>query len=151
MRKKWVGVALFTMYAVLIFFFSAQDGLQSKAVSQEVLQVLETHFTIPQSLHLAGYSLPLDTHFLLRKLAHCTEYCILYLVFHTTLYLCGFHHTKTHTVTLVGCILFAITDEFHQAFVPGRSACISDICIDTLGAMIGYVLCKRWMRRSRAY
>ena len=36
--------------------------------------------------------------------------------------------------------LYAITDEIHQIFVPGRSAQFRDILIDTLGASFGYLL-----------
>jgi VanZ family protein len=34
-------------------------------------------------------------------------------------------------------ILYAASDEFHQSFVPGRSARILDIGIDGLGALLG--------------
>ena len=36
--------------------------------------------------------------------------------------------------------LYAITDEIHQIFVPGRSAQFRDILIDTLGASFGCLL-----------
>ena len=34
-------------------------------------------------------------------------------------------------------ILFASSDEFHQSFVPGRGAGLTDVGIDALGAGIG--------------
>ena len=34
-------------------------------------------------------------------------------------------------------LLFAISDEYHQSFVPGRSAWLVDILIDGLGSLIG--------------
>jgi len=37
-------------------------------------------------------------------------------------------------------MLYAITDEFHQYFVPGRSAEIRDVLIDSSGAFIGILL-----------
>lgn len=33
-------------------------------------------------------------------------------------------------------ILYALSDEWHQSFVKGRSASISDVLIDTTGAVI---------------
>jgi hypothetical protein len=33
--------------------------------------------------------------------------------------------------------LYGASDEFHQAFVPGRKAMVADVLIDALGAMIG--------------
>lgn len=34
-------------------------------------------------------------------------------------------------------IVYAITDEFHQSFVPGRSPRLTDVGIDALGALLG--------------
>jgi VanZ family protein len=41
------------------------------------------------------------------------------------------------TVTFIFCVLLAILDEIHQIFVPGRSAEVRDVLIDTLGACFG--------------
>lgn len=48
-------------------------------------------------------------------------------------------------LTAVGLtILFAISDEFHQGFVPGRTPSLLDIGSDTLGALFVAAL---WPRR----
>jgi VanZ family protein len=36
--------------------------------------------------------------------------------------------------------LFSLTDEYHQSFVPGRTASIKDCGLDTFGALLGMVL-----------
>ncbi len=36
--------------------------------------------------------------------------------------------------------LYAVTDEFHQRFTPGRGPSIADVGIDTLGATIGLLI-----------
>lgn len=40
-------------------------------------------------------------------------------------------------LALVGCGLYALSDEFHQSFVPGRNAAWMDVGIDLMGASIG--------------
>lgn len=35
------------------------------------------------------------------------------------------------------CILYAVTDEFHQSFVPGRSPRVMDVGIDAVGTLLG--------------
>ena len=35
------------------------------------------------------------------------------------------------------CFIYAITDEFHQSFVPGRAPEVRDVLIDTLGSSVG--------------
>ena len=37
-------------------------------------------------------------------------------------------------------ILYAITDEIHQSFVPGRTALLSDVVIDSIGAGAGLLI-----------
>ena len=34
------------------------------------------------------------------------------------------------------CLLYGVTDEYHQSFIPGRSPDIFDVVADTVGAMI---------------
>jgi VanZ family protein len=41
---------------------------------------------------------------------------------------------------------YAATDEFHQRFVPGRSAQLSDLLADAVGVMVGTGLCWAWGR-----
>jgi VanZ family protein len=43
-------------------------------------------------------------------------------------------------------VLYSATDEFHQSFVPGRHAAVTDVIVfDNLGAMIALVLHSRGM------
>jgi VanZ family protein len=43
---------------------------------------------------------------------------------------------KIFFTSLVVTCLYAITDEYHQAFVPGRHASAKDVTIDTVGAWV---------------
>ena len=56
--------------------------------------------------------------------------------------------------TAVGATaVYAATDEFHQLFVAGRSGRISDVCIDSAGALAGvvvFVLLAKFVKYVRA-
>ena len=43
--------------------------------------------------------------------------------------------------------LYALSDEFHQAFVPGRTPDPLDLLCDGLGALVGLALWRWWRRR----
>ena len=43
-------------------------------------------------------------------------------------------------------LLYAVLDEFHQWFVPGRTAAITDCLIDVSGAAAGQGLLAAWSR-----
>jgi VanZ family protein len=34
------------------------------------------------------------------------------------------------------CLIYGLSDEFHQSFIPGRSPSLADIVADTLGAVV---------------
>jgi VanZ family protein len=68
----------------------------------------------------------------LRKLAHTTEYAILgALLVRAT--------GRTGIAFALG-VLYAITDEFHQVFVPGRHGAPVDVVIDAVGVAVGIAL-----------
>ena len=47
---------------------------------------------------------------------------------------------KTIIYTIIFCIIYAITDEIHQLFVPDRSGEILDVIIDTTGAILSLII-----------
>lgn len=47
---------------------------------------------------------------------------------------------KDYALCLFYSFLYALTDELHQRFVPGRSGELRDVFIDTSGAFTGLVL-----------
>ena len=44
-------------------------------------------------------------------------------------------------------VLYALSDEFHQAFVPGRTPDPLDLLCDGLGALAGLAVWRWWPRR----
>ncbi|MCM1985297.1 VanZ family protein [Lyngbya confervoides BDU141951] len=50
-------------------------------------------------------------------------------------------------MALAGSILYAISDEFHQSFVPGRTAQGLDVLIDSFGASTVVLLLYTWARK----
>ena len=40
-------------------------------------------------------------------------------------------------IGIIGCLLYASSDEFHQIFVSGRTASVKDVLIDTCGSIVG--------------
>jgi VanZ family protein len=74
-----------------------------------------------------------------RKIAHITEYGILaFLIWRAILHSIKVNLSKTYALSGAVSLLYAISDEIHQSFVPTRHASIYDILIDGLG--IGLML-----------
>jgi VanZ family protein len=49
---------------------------------------------------------------------------------------------------LLGVLLFAAVDEWHQRFIPGRSADVLDLVADLAGATLGVAAAARFLRRG---
>lgn len=69
---------------------------------------------------------------------HVIEYFILgFLLFHAFKENRRRSLEKAFTLAILAAFIYAITDEIHQYFVPGRMADIRDLTADYIGAMIG--------------
>lgn len=84
-------------------------------------------------------------HHAIRKCCHLTEYAIL-----ATLLWRAVRKPvrrdprpwswREATIAIIIVFLYASTDEFHQMFVPTRTPMVSDVFIDTSGAVIGMIV-----------
>jgi VanZ family protein len=87
--------------------------------------------------------------FLAKKLAHFLIYAVLYILLFrafATLQWVGQVTHSSHLFPMLIAILYAISDEVHQAFVPSRDGAIRDVCIDSFGVFAGYLVI-RWRAR----
>ena len=75
--------------------------------------------------------------YVLRKLAHMTEYAILALLV--------LRATGSYGLALSLAVAYAVSDEIHQTFVRGRHGSPVDVAIDSVGIVIALAL-RRWTR-----
>ena len=90
-------------------------------------------------------------HFLVRKTGHFTEYAILALLaaraFLTST--SGLLRQRWFWISLLLVIAYALSDEFHQSFVPSRTASIYDSMIDSAGGLTALILLARRKHKRR--
>ncbi|MTD43399.1 VanZ family protein [Conexibacter sp. W3-3-2] len=108
----------------LIFFLSAQEDLSSGLGTADLI---------------------------LRKLAHMTEYGLLFL-----LWLRALGRPWRPGAAALVTVLYAASDEWHQSFVTGRHGTPVDVLIDATGVLLawlawrGGLLAAVWRRVRRA-
>lgn len=123
-----------------IFSFSAQPAVESDKVSGSVAyQVVEAfdrifHIGLPEE-EMERYAQNIN--YPVRKAAHMTEYAILGLLSFSCLAGYRKRDGRTFFLALGIAACYAVTDEVHQLYVPGRAGRFSDVCIDTAGAALG--------------
>ena len=89
-------------------------------------------------------------HVVVRKCAHVAEYAVLALLLWRALRSIPSLHTKMFIVfgaALVGCAVFAASDEFHQTFVKSRTPSVPDVLVDIAGALLGLLIASSFARR----
>jgi len=114
---KFFNWLLVFLWASLIFFLSSRPDLKS--------------------------SLPTSIDFVLRKIAHMTEYGILFFLFFRALRGHSMDFKKAVRLSFAFSILYAISDEYHQTFVFGRMGALRDVLIDTAGMVLAMIILKR--------
>ncbi len=125
---------------VFIFFLSHQPATQSSNLSSGITQLIIN--TIEKIAPGISFNWDLFHHFI-RKNAHFFIYFVLgILVSNAFITSASSHLTKGQILgySIGLCILYAISDEVHQVFIPGRAGQIKDVIIDSAGAVIGVLL-----------
>ena len=127
MKKERIKIILSWLPAALVmitvFYLSSQCSDDSAQVSMGFLDWLENKIHININ------------HDVLREVAHGCEYFGLGL----TLSFAFFETFKKQRpfVEITAAFAYALSDEIHQIFVPGRAFEIKDILIDLAGILVG--------------
>jgi VanZ family protein len=123
------------------------------AGSTELLSAAQTSRFLVPFLRWLSPDISLGTietiQFAIRKLGHLTEYAILAALLWRALRGGTDLHAKM-SILFIGawfaCAIFAASDEFHQSFVPSRTASLHDVIIDIFGALIGLAICLMFLQ-----
>lgn len=114
--KVWLNAVLPpVLWATVIFLFSSRSTLPS-----------------------APYS---SYDFILKKIAHITVFAILFVLTNRSFsMLSARYELKKHWyLPVLICLLYALSDEIHQYFVPNRHASLRDVGFDMLGVFSMYL------------
>ena len=141
-RKRFLLWSAVLVWMGIIFFFSAQTAPASSGQSGSLIRTILSWFDPTfETLPVAHQELRIESlQHIVRKLAHMSIYGVLGMLSIGALYT---HNLSTRFRPLLAvaiCIAYAITDEWHQTFVPGRSGELKDVCIDSVGALLGVLL-----------
>ena len=141
--RAWRGLYILALvfWMAVIFTLSHQPAAVSTGQSGVIVGHLQQA--------MPGVSTAILT-FFVRKSAHIIAYFILGILMYRALRI-TIRRWRTRTVAsfaLLSCSLYAVTDEIHQLFVPGRSGELRDVMIDSIAALVGVGLCAWLMRRQ---
>lgn len=133
--KNKLSTFLVLIWMTIIFIMSSFDATESANQSNFIVNIIINIFKI-ENIELLS--------FIIRKLAHFTEYLILgFLVINM---FTKNNINNLYLISIILCIIYAISDEIHQIFIPGRACQLRDILIDSIGSITGIYLYKLYLK-----
>lgn len=150
--KNWIPVVILML---IIFIFSSQPASQSNNLSYGFTKVLVDVLgeVLPFNIETSTINVFLtQLNHIIRKLAHFTIYLILG-IFVTRALIKDGVKSKVNIIAFLICVLYAISDEFHQLYVPGRGGQLKDVLIDSAGSLVGITISKAYiaLRKEKSY
>ena len=156
-EHKTVWISLLAVIAVMsfIFFMSAQTEEESSKTSGGIVDIFIDIFLpdfdeLPISEQTEKLNVITNV---IRKLAHYTEYAVLgfFLALHLNELKSKLYCKAELWYSLIVGSLYAVSDECHQYFVPGRGPGVKDVLIDSLGVLTGLVIivCILRMKKNK--
>jgi VanZ family protein len=138
---------------MFVIFAGSSDSSSYQHSSRLVEPLLHWLFPHMSQAHVEAI------HHVIRKCAHLTEYALLAILLWRAVRKPVRNDSRPWSwrealITVAIVFLYASTDEFHQRFVPTRTPMVSDVFIDTSGAIIGMILlwalgqCRRWWPKT---
>ncbi len=148
-----ITIFLTLALCVTIFCLSAENATDSSATSRGIIKkvialFIEDFETLSEA---EQQEICAPFQFIVRKSAH---FC-LYFALGVLSFLSLVTYNKTArfkiTVSIVFSYMYAVSDEIHQLFVPGRSGELRDTLIDLCGAVLGVLITFFIVKRTKHF
>lgn len=126
---------------ISIFNFSNQDGQTSGGLSRKVARKMVDVFPYTKNLkEEAKNKIVEKSQPIIRKGAHLSIYTLVGILIMSFISTYKIHLKYKFLISILVGLIYASSDEIHQSFIPGRTASIIDVGIDTSGVLIGIML-----------
>lgn len=154
--KRSILLVILLAICSIIFMFSNQNSEKSDSTSDKIIYRVLDIITKNNDLSRQEYDeLYTSVKVLVRKTAHFTIYTLLGLFLMLVLNTININLKARILISWMIGIVYAIGDEIHQYFIPGRTPMMTDVIIDSIGVLCGilivYFISKILYIRKRKY
>ena len=138
--KFFFKILVIVIWLITIFKFSSQVSNESLNMSNKFMYKVVSILEGKDLTEARKKELTKKYTKVVRKSAHFFLYFILGGLFFWLFCDIIKIHSLLVIITITCCLLYAISDEWHQSYVPGRTARGFDVIIDTAGATLSTTL-----------
>ena len=144
--KKTIFAVLLVLWMGFIFSMSCENAEKSSNTSGQTIRVVLS--AVPEfekQPEEVKVNIIEKLQFIVRKSAHFIGYMILGILA-SGLILQYENINKKYPLAFLICVIYAISDEIHQLFVPGRAGQVRDVLIDSAGSFLGIILVMAFVK-----
>lgn len=134
MKRTIFSLILVVFWMILIFYLSHQPATESNRLSKGLATKMVT--LVENNSQETNFNIG-RFNYKIRKNAHFFIYLVLGILTLNWLNSRNIYGLKAVVLAVLICVLYAISDEIHQLFVPGRGSQVKDVILDTAGAITG--------------
>ena len=132
---RYILIICIIVLCCKIFALSSQDGGVSAGTSRQFTEIVLKILGLECNDRTIEIINPV-----IRKVAHFSVYMLLGFLTMCTCETFKWQRVYKFDFSTMFAFVFACSDELHQRLVPGRSGEFADVCLDTVGAMLGVLI-----------
>lgn len=147
-KKIFIYILLSILCMITIFTFSSKNTTESNGTSKGLIKYVINTYEKVFDKDIDDEKVISKLNYPIRKIAHYSIYLLLGCFIYNIFLLTGIKHKVL--ISILICMIYAITDETHQLFVSGRTGQLLDVLIDTTGSLTSILLIK-FIKKSNYY
>ncbi|HUH64732.1 MAG TPA: VanZ family protein [Terracidiphilus sp.] len=141
--RYWLSAWLPVLVAILLVAIESTPAFGSDRTSGPLRQLWEWLFgaVSDHAWHIL--------HALIRKSGHFTGFGLVGLTWFRAwrMTLAGASFLRVEILAMIGTALVASADEYHQSFLPNRTASLRDVLLDCVGALVTIAVAHQVLKR----
>ena len=147
-RNKYIYGASTWLWCMFIYSLSADTGTVSGGKSMMIAETIERIFraVFGTIFTYDAYAFAFSVSHIMRKCGHMAEFAVLAVLL--TLLARSISGRLLKLLPFICTVIYAASDEIHQAFVPGRGPGVGDVIIDAAGAAIGIMIVYKYLKST---
>lgn len=146
-KRLIILIVLTIIWMIVIFTFSSKSPTESNSTSKGLIKSFVHIVERVTNKDLNEIKIANKMNFIIRKCAHFSLYAILGIFVYRLFLIIKIKDIKLFSI--IFCLIYALSDELHQLYIPGRSGMIRDVLIDTLGSITAILILNKIYKKTK--